>query len=48
MPRKKEENLIPFTTEQSREEAKKNRRKGGIASGEARRAKKALETSQKR
>ena len=32
-----EENLIPFTSEQSREEAKKNGRKGGIASGIARR-----------
>ena len=35
-----EQNLKPFTTEQSREEAVKNGRKGGIASGEARRAKK--------
>ena len=33
-----EENLIPFTSEQSREEAKKNGRKGGIASGKARSA----------
>ena len=32
-----EENLIPFTSEQNREEAKKNGRKGGIASGIARR-----------
>ena len=32
-----EENLIPFTSDQSREEAKKNGRKGGIASGIARR-----------
>ena len=32
-----EENLIPFTSEQSREEAKKNGRKGGIASGISRR-----------
>ena len=32
-----EENLIPFTSEQSREEAVKNGRKGGIASGIARR-----------
>ena len=30
----------PFTNEQSREEASKNGRKGGIASGEARRKKK--------
>lgn len=35
-------NLIPFTSEQNREEAKKNGIKGGIASGEARRRKKAL------
>lgn len=32
-----EQNLIPFTSEQSREEAEKNGRKGGIASGVARR-----------
>ena len=32
-----EENLIPFTSDQSREEAVKNGRKGGIASGIARR-----------
>ena len=32
-----EENLIPFTSDQSREEAKKNGRKGGIASGISRR-----------
>lgn len=31
------ENLIPFTAEQSREKAKENGRKGGIASGEAKR-----------
>lgn len=37
-----EENLIPFTSEQSREEAKKNGRKGGIASGKAKRRKKAV------
>lgn len=35
-----EQNLKPFTSEQNREEAKKNGRKGGIASGEARRRKK--------
>lgn len=32
-----EQNLKPFTTEQSRDEAKKNGHKGGIASGKARR-----------
>lgn len=32
-----EENLKPFTSEQSREEAVRNGRKGGIASGEAKR-----------
>ena len=32
-------NLKPFTSDQSREEAVKNGRKGGIASGEARREK---------
>ena len=37
-----EENLKPFTSDQSREEAKKNGRKGGIASGKARREKKLL------
>lgn len=42
MPRKQNENLIPFTGEQSREEAVKNGKKGGKASGEARRKKKAL------
>lgn len=31
-----EKNLIPFTSDQSREEAKKNGRKGGIASGRVR------------
>ena len=36
------DNLVPFTSEQSREEAVANGRKGGIASGEARRAKKSL------
>lgn len=35
----KEDNLIPFTSEQSREQAKINGQKGGIASGEARREK---------
>lgn len=37
-----EQNLKPFDSNQSREEAKKNGRKGGIASGEARRAKKTM------
>lgn len=37
-----ERNLIPFTSNQSREEAKKNGAKGGKASGEAKRAKKKL------
>jgi hydroxymethylpyrimidine pyrophosphatase-like HAD family hydrolase len=37
-----EENLIPFTSDQSREEAKENGRKGGIASGKARRERKAF------
>ena len=37
-----EQNLIPFTSEQSRDEAKKNGRKGGKASGEARRMKRTL------
>ena len=38
----KEDNLKPFTSEQSREEAVKNGSKGGIASGEARRKKRDL------
>lgn len=37
-----EQNLRPFTSDQNREEAAKNGRKGGIANGEARRAKKNL------
>lgn len=37
-----EKNLIPFTSEQSREKAKENGRKGGIKSGEAKRARKTL------
>lgn len=37
-----EKNLIPFTSDQNREEAKKNGHKGGIASGEARRKKKLM------
>jgi len=36
------ENLKPFDSTQSREEAKKNGQKGGIKSGEARRAKKTM------
>lgn len=43
MARKREDNLIPYTSDQSREEAKKNGRKGGIASGEARRRKKSMQ-----
>ena len=34
-----EQNLKPFTSDQNREEAAKNGRKGGVASGEARRRK---------
>lgn len=34
-----EQNLKPFTSEQSREQAVKNGRKGGIASGESKRRK---------
>ena len=37
-----EQNLIPFTSEQSREEAARNGQKGGIASGAARRYRKTL------
>lgn len=37
-----EQNLIPFTSDQSREEAERNGRKGGVASGAARRRKRAL------
>lgn len=37
-----EENLKPFTSEQNREEAVKNGKKGGKRSGEVRRAKKAF------
>lgn len=36
----KEKNLKPFTSEQSREEARKNGRLGGIKSGEVRRQRK--------
>lgn len=37
-----EQNLIPKDSSQSREEAKRNGKKGGIASGKARREKKAM------
>lgn len=37
-----EQNLVPFTSDQNREEAAKNGMKGGKASGEARRAKRTL------
>lgn len=37
-----EQNLVPFTSDQNREEAAKNGRKGGKASGEARRRKRDL------
>ena len=37
-----EKNLVPFTSNQSREEAERNGRKGGVASGAARRRKKSL------
>ena len=37
-----EQNLIPFTSEQSREEAEKNGRKGGIQSGVTRRRKRTV------
>lgn len=40
-----EQNLIPFTSDQSREEAAKNGRIGGYASGESRRKRKALRDS---
>ena len=42
-----ESNLIPFTSEQSREEAEKNGRKGGRKSGEARRRKRNLKAAMK-
>ena len=40
--RSKLDNLVPFTSDQNREEASKNGHIGGIASGEARRKKKTL------
>ena len=42
---KKEDNLKPFTSDQSREEAEKNGKKGGIASGEARRRKRDIKAA---
>ena len=42
-----ESNLIPFTSEQSREEAEKNGRKGGKKSGEVRRRKRNLKAAMK-
>lgn len=42
-----EKNLVPFTSDQSREEAAKNGRKGGIKSGEARRRKRNLRAAMK-
>lgn len=43
-----EQNLKPFTSTQSREEAVKNGRKGGIASGQAKRKKASLMRCAKR
>ena len=43
-----EQNLIPFTSEQSREEAVRNGRKGGIKSGEVRRRKAAMRETMNR
>lgn len=40
-----EKNLKPFTSDQSREEAKKNGSKGGVASGIARKKKRALKST---
>jgi hypothetical protein len=45
MARPQDKNLTPFTSEQNREEAAKNGRKGGVASGEARRRKKSMKES---
>lgn len=42
MARKQDENLIPFTSDQSREKAAKNGAKGGVRSGEVRRQKKTV------
>lgn len=43
-----EHNLVPFTSNQSREEAVKNGRKGGTASGETRRRKAAMRDTMNR
>lgn len=43
-----EKNLVPFTSNQSREEAVRNGRKGGIKSGEARRRKAAMRDTMNR
>lgn len=40
-----EQNLKKFTSDQNREEAKKNGKKGGVASGESRRRKKSMRES---
>lgn len=40
-----EQNLKPFTSDQNREEAKKNGRKGGVKSGESRRRKRDMKKS---
>ena len=40
MSNEREKNLKPFTADQSHEEAVKNGKKGGVASGRARREKK--------
>lgn len=42
MARKQDKNLIPFTSDQSREQAAKNGTKGGKKSGEVRRQKKTI------
>ena len=45
MARPQDKNLKPFTSEQNREEAVKNGKKGGVASGEARRRKRSMKES---
>lgn len=42
MVRKQDKNLTPFTSSQSREKAAMNGKKGGVASGRAKRAKKTV------
>lgn len=42
------ENLIPFTSEQSREKAKRNGKKGGLKSQEARRTRKTMQEQLKK